>query len=954
MKIIKLGFTAKLLISMLIIGLVPLLCTSWLLTVTSNTALEHQVFSKLDSVREIKRHQVEGYFSTIDSQILTMAENTMVIQAVSSFTSSFAKLTPLEVDTGQVKGNLKRYYTDHFANTYRDSTATSPNTDTLFPRTDIATYAQYLYMSNNEYPLGSKHQLDAANDGSQYSKEHAEYHPVFRHFLEKFGYYDIFLVDMRQGNVVYSVFKEIDYATSLKNGPHKNSGLGQAYHASVGSKQGVTSILDFSPYLPSYEAPASFISTPIYDNDIQIGVLIFQMPVDRINAITIDSTGLGETGETYLVGSDQLMRTQSRLSENNTLGVLKVDTEGSRAAIAGDTGQQIIIDYRGETVLSSYSPLNIEGLNWGILSEIDKSEAFAMSNRLIQLTTIMASICIIAIFFVTWLVIKSTMRQLGASPEQLGTVAKAIAEDRLDIVIDKERAVGVYLRMSEMRDKLQQRIHSERESATENTRIKTAVDNATNNILFANNDLEINYLNESFISFITDSLGEFRRTIPSFNPEAMIGTRIDSYHSDPARFKQQIRSLTKTTNFDTQYGNLHIRITATPVFDESNQRVGTVTEWSDRTQQLNTEVEIQSVVDKALSGNLGERIATENKQSFFLRLSDDFNKLLQVCDHSISDTVKAVDALSKGDLTHKIESNYGGSFADMKDGVNNTSNRLSDIMSDISLSAEMVRNSSKDIAGGNFDLSQRTETQAANLEETASSMEEMTSAVRQNNENLTRANKLATETQKQAIESGNVVSDTVAAMGEISDSSNKMSQIIGVIDHIAFQTNLLALNASVEAARAGTSGRGFAVVADEVRNLAGRSSQAAKEIKDLIQDSVVKVQQGAELADKSGVSLKSIVSSINELSTVIAEISTASQEQSEGISQVNLAVGQMDEVTQQNVALVEEAAAAADVLAAQADNLKKLVSFFEIPNTHSRGGSERPDSTRFDSESKAA
>lgn len=940
MKAIKLGFSQKLLFSMLVIGLGPLLLTSWLLTTTSNEGLEQQVFAQLDSVREIRRKQIEDYFSTIDAQIITMAENKMVIEAAAAFTSSFAELKPSDENKG-VRESVRGYYQDHFASTYKQQTETSPDINRLLPASDNATFAQYLYMSNNKNPLGSKHQLDAANDGSHYSSVHAEYHPIFRHFLEKFGYYDIFLVDMQQGDVVYSVFKEIDYATSLKNGPHKNSGLGKAYKASVDTKPGSTHILDFKPYLPSYEAAASFISSPIYNGDKQTGVLIFQMPVDRINAITLDSTGLGESGETYLVGDDQLMRSQSRFSDTATLGVLKIDTEGSRSAVAGKSGQKMLTDYRGIDVLSSYAPLHIDGLNWAILSEIDKSEAFATSIRLLHQSSIMAGVSIIAVFAIAWLVIRSTMHQLGASPEQLGKVAKAIAEDQLDIEFNKNDMVGVYRRMSDMRDKLQARILSERKSAAENTQIKTAVDNATNNILYANRELEITYSNESYLRFIKGSLAEFRKAVPSFSPDGMLGTRIDNYHVEPDAFREQLLNLTETRNFDTQFGDLHIRITATPVFNDTRQRIGTVTEWSDRTQQIHTEVEIQDTVNQALSGNLGLRISTANKQSFFLRLSNDVNKLMDVCDHAITDAVEAVVALSKGNLTHTIDNSYSGSFHELKDGINKTGEKLTEIMAEISLSAEMVRNSSKDIAGGNLDLSNRTESQAANLEEAASSMEEMTAAVMQNSDNLIRANSLASDTQKQAIEGGNVVSDTVLAMADITDSSNKISEIIGVIDEIAFQTNLLALNASVEAARAGTSGRGFAVVADEVRNLAGRSSGAAKEIKTLIQDSVVKVKQGTHLADQSGMSLKSIVESINELSSVIAEISNASQDQSDGIKQVNLSVGQMDEVTQQNVALVEEAAAAADILSTQASSLKNLINFFEISNDGGHGNSAR-------------
>src|SRR3569832_1484066 len=228
-----------------------------------------------------------------------------------------------------------------------------------------------------------------------------------------------------------------------------------------------------------------------------------------------------------------------------------------------------------------------------------------------------------------------------------------------------------------------------------------------------------------------------------------------------------------------------------------------------------------------------------------------------------------------------------------------------------------------EIASGNADLSSRTESQASSLEETASSMEELTSTVKQNAENARQANQLVVSTADVAAKGGQVVGQVVDTMASIKDSSRKISDIIGVIDGIAFQTNILALNAAVEAARAGEQGRGFAVVASEVRNLAQRSAGAAKEIKSLIEDSVVKVDAGGKLVDEAGKTMDEIVTSVKRVTDIMSEIAAASQEQSAGIEQVNQAVGQMDEMTQQNAALVDEAAAAAESLQDQAGKLPR-------------------------------
>ncbi len=258
-------------------------------------------------------------------------------------------------------------------------------------------------------------------------------------------------------------------------------------------------------------------------------------------------------------------------------------------------------------------------------------------------------------------------------------------------------------------------------------------------------------------------------------------------------------------------------------------------------------------------------------------------------------------------------------------------------MGNISTAADSVLHGSQEIAAGNADLASRTREQDSRLEETAASMEQMTTTVRQNADNARQADLLSSSACEQAEKGGAVVGDAIAAMGEITNASKQIADIIGVIDEIAFQTNLLALNAAVEAARAGEQGRGFAVVASEVRNLAGRSATAAREIKGLIKDSVGKVKEGSKLVDKSGQTLEEIVTSVKQVSDIIAEIAAASEEQSAGIVQVNAAIAQLDEMTQQNAALVEQAAAASSSMGEQARELNDQVSFFSTDNKASTG-----------------
>ena len=284
--------------------------------------------------------------------------------------------------------------------------------------------------------------------------------------------------------------------------------------------------------------------------------------------------------------------------------------------------------------------------------------------------------------------------------------------------------------------------------------------------------------------------------------------------------------------------------------------------------------------------------------------------------------------MAQGDLRKRMDGDYGREFEPLKNAINACANKLTEVMARITEGANSVARGAQEIAQGNSNLSARTEQQASNLEQTASSMEQMTSTVKQNSDNAQQANQLAVSARDQAENGGSVVGEAVTAMSAISDSSKQIADIIGVINEIAFQTNLLALNASVEAARAGEQGRGFAVVASEVRNLAGRSATAAKEIKELIEDSVAKVEEGTRLVDESGNTLEEIVVAVKKVTDIVGEIAAASKEQSVGIEQVNRAIMQMDETTQQNTALVEEAAAASASMGDEAAQLMQLVSYF--------------------------
>ncbi len=358
-------------------------------------------------------------------------------------------------------------------------------------------------------------------------------------------------------------------------------------------------------------------------------------------------------------------------------------------------------------------------------------------------------------------------------------------------------------------------------------------------------------------------------------------------------------------------------------------------EWIDKTQEVAVQLEIDNIVSNVKAGILENRIEIEGKEGFFAQLSTGINELTDEVEQVISEVAHVMGGVAEGDLTRTIDKDYQGTFGSCKNDINSSLQKLSDVFGQVLSSAEFINNSSQEIASGNNNLSQRAEQQASSLEQTASSMEELTSTVKNNAENAQQADQVASTARQLAESGGEIVASAVSAMEEINDSSNKIAEIIGVIDEIAFQTNLLALNASVEAARAGEQGRGFSVVATEVRNLAQRSATAARESKELIQTSVQKVRSGTDFVNQAGKSLADIVIGVKKVGDIVAEIAAASAEQSQGIEQVNQAISSMDEITQQNAALAEQASAASVSMSEQSTNMTQLLSFFTIDEQQS-------------------
>lgn len=525
-------------------------------------------------------------------------------------------------------------------------------------------------------------------------------------------------------------------------------------------------------------------------------------------------------------------------------------------------------------------------------------------------------------------------RQITRPLQEAIVVANAVAGGVFDNRIDSsgtDEPAQLMQALTRMQEDLKTRTEEERRVAREALRIKVALDVGSNSVMVADPDGRIIYCNAAVIAMMRNAEADLRKVLPDFRADNILGSNFDIYHKNRSHQRNLLAELKGSHKTEIAIGGRHFALVASPILNAESVRLGTVVEWRDRTAEVGIEHEVSEIIGAAAAGDFSRRIDDRQMSGFFKQISSGINTLLDTSSRALEDIGAMLQRLSKGDLTRKIDTDYQGVLGHLKDDANATVDNLQEIVFAIKSATDAINTAAQEIAAGNQDLSGRTEQQASNLEETASSMEELTGTVKNNADNARNANELASQAQSVAEQGGQVVGQVVETMTAIHQSSSRIADIIGVIDGIAFQTNILALNAAVEAARAGEQGRGFAVVATEVRNLAQRSAAAAKEIKDLISDSVSKVANGNRQVDLAGRTMDQVVSSIKRVARIMGDISSASREQSTGIEQVGQAVSQMDEMTQQNAALVEQAAAAAESLEEQARNLSQAVSVFKLP-----------------------
>jgi methyl-accepting chemotaxis protein len=908
------------------------------LTQTAST-LKRESLNRLVAIRDNKQKEVQRYLGTIESQARIFSESKMVVEALRQFAPAFQSMALEGLDAEQRalhQSSVQSYYERVFSTQYQAvSGGDVPDVQArLKELDDAAVVAQSYYIANNAFPLGEKDRLDRAPDGSRYSEVHADYHPLFRNYLREFGYYDIFLVDSATGDIVYSVFKELDFGTSLKDGPFAQTNFAEAFRkANAASRSEGITLVDFQPYWPSYEAPAAFVASPVFDESgFRLGVVVFQFPIDRFNEIMTSRAGLGETGEAYLVGPDFLMRSDSYLdSENRSLVQSfrnpeqgSVRTKAAQRGLSGETGSGLIQDYRGEYVLSAWAPLEFGDLNWAILAEIDVLEALNPKNAASQE------------FYAEYKQLYGYYDLFLIHPEgQAFYTVERESDYHTNLLTGPYADSNLGQLVRKVLDTRQAGFADfapyEPSSFAPVAFIAAPTLQQGEVDLIVALQLPIDAINR--IMQERTGMGETGETY-LVGPDFLM--RSDSYldakgHSVEASFagtverngvqseaSQAAISGRSGSEFITDYNGNTVLSAYAPVtaFD---------TQWAilaevDRSEILGKILPIPLIILVLGTALLLGLVAVAR------RVSQDITTPLAAC-------VSALRAISmEGNLRVDVAVEQHDEIGEMAEALKVMVSRLNESLETVKGSAKELSQGSSDLSGASHALSERTTEQAASLEEISSNLSMLSERTSQNSDIAGQANQMTQKVNQSAQQSSLQMQEFAENMEAIRASTQDISKIIVVIGEIAFQTKMLAINASIEAARAGEHGKGFSVVAEEIQGLARSTTESAEEIKKLITTSVGQVSSSNGMMKSTLNSLEQILKSAQETTALMQDIRNSAQDQARGVQEINVAVEQMSVVTQENSQLAEKNASTSNQIKGLAGGLDQIVSQFQLRN----------------------
>jgi methyl-accepting chemotaxis protein len=659
--------------------------------------------------------------------------------------------------------------------------------------------------------------------GASYDPVHKRYHPGFRTLMQERAYSDVLMISAA-GDVVYSVAKNTDFVTNvLTDTTAAASGLGQAFAAAKDLPDGQAAFVDFSLYGPT-GTPESFMAMPVYDKEVNTGVMVLAISPNALSAKVSGLSGLGLTGEVVVVGADGLLRSESPRTEAADVLTTPLTSPVIAAAFAGETGEGISTDYRGAPMVVRAQPVSVHGVTWAVAAVQPEEEAFAAVVEMRNMTFLVGGILLAIAAIVGFFFARSISKPIS----RLTDTMEALADGDLTVEVKGGRRA--------------------------------------------------------------DEIGAMARAVEVFRENAL-----------------KVHEMTEA---------------------EAARIIANQAERAAMMQDLQRA--FGQVVDAAIAGDFSRRVTAEFPDDELNRLARSVNGLVETVDRGLGETGAVLASLANTDLTQRMQGDYQGAFARLKADTNAVAEKLTDIVGQLRDTSRTLKTATGEILSGANDLSERTTKQAATIEETSAAMEQLASTVLANAERAKQASTVATGVTHTAEEGGQVMGQATEAMERITQSSAKISNIIGLIDDIAFQTNLLALNASVEAARAGEAGKGFAVVAVEVRRLAQSAAQASSDVKALIEQSANEVKGGSRLVADAAGRLEQILISARSSSEMMNNIARESREQASSIDEVNTAVRTMDEMTQHNAALVEEMNASIEQTEAQATQLDRIVDIFAL------------------------